>query len=239
MAKKFMVIGMGVFGTAIAENLMHEGAEVLAVDINAELINSQGSGKYTDAKPLDTTSEESIKQLGLDQIDCAIVCLTDLKASVLTSLLLKQEDIPELYARATDEAHAEILRKIGVENVLQPEKSMAARLAKELTNAQIIELLSVGGENSSAEDRHPMIEIRANERMIGKTIRQLDLRRKYQINIVAFSQLQAKMDENGVKEFTYTMNDVPDPDQIIGENDKLYIVGSQKHLTVFREDYLL
>lgn len=234
-----MVIGMGVFGSTIAENLMNEGAEVLAVDMNADLINNQSAYKFTDAKPLDTTSEENIKQMGVDQIDCAIVCLTDLKASVLTSLLLKQEDIPELYARATDDAHAEILRKIGVENVLQPEKAMAARLAKELTNTQLIELLTVGDSDVASDERHPMIEISANSKMIGKTIRQLDLRRKYQINIVAFSQLQAKMDENGIKEFKYTLNHVPDPDQIIGENDKLYIVGSQKNLTVFREDYLL
>lgn len=225
---KFLILGLGTFGTATALGLMEEGAEVFAVDHHPELVEAI-KDRVTEAAILEATSEEALGSIGIRDFDCAVVCMANLEASVLATLILKKLGIPRLIARASDDAHAQILERIGASQVLQPEKEEAERLVKRLTASHVLSYVTLA-------DDHVLANIKATDAIIGRTIKELDFRARFKVNIIAIKVLVPEISADGTSGFKYEVNDVPEPDAVISEGDVLVFVGKTRNIEALKAD---
>ncbi len=222
--KQFAVIGLGVFGTSIAQNLMKEGMEVIAIDTaekNIEAIKNN----VTQAAILDSTKEEALQAIDIGKIDCAIIATgEDMESSVMTALLLKKLEVPRIVARANSEAHRKILTLIGVDEIVSPEEDMGIRLARRLSSTHILHHLDISEE-------HTIAEIIVGESFVGKTIRDLNLRSRFGVNIVGIKKKISHVTDMGENVFLEKYVDFPSPDDVIEEDDVLVMVGSERAIS--------
>jgi len=177
-AKQFLVLGLGRFGMSVARTLCELGQEVLAVDTDEHLVETIAP-YVTQAIQLDATDEDSLASLEVQSFDAAIVSIgQNTRDSILISVLLKELGVPYLVAKANDDLHAKVLRKIGVDRVVFPERDMGARLARNLLTPNVLELMELTGD-------HQIIEIRVPSKWVGNSIIDLNVRRRYGLNILA------------------------------------------------------
>ena len=177
-AKQFLVLGLGRFGTSVARTLCELGQEVLAVDADEDLVSAVAP-HVTQAMQLDATDEEALASLDVKSFDVAIVSIgQNTRDSILISVILKELGVPYVVAKANDDLHAKVLRKIGVDRVVFPERDMGARLARNLLTPNVLELMELAGD-------HRIIEIRVPDKWIGHSMIDLNVRRKYGLNILA------------------------------------------------------
>lgn len=177
-AKQFLVLGLGRFGTSVARALCELGQEVLAVDTNEDLVEAIAP-HVTQAMQMDATDEEALSSLDVQSFDAAIVSIgQNTRDSILVSVLLKELGIPYLIAKANDELHAKVLRKIGADRVVFPERDMGSRLARSLLTPHVLELMELSGD-------YQIIEIRVPSKWVGNSILELNVRRRYGLNILA------------------------------------------------------
>jgi trk system potassium uptake protein TrkA len=222
--KQFAVIGLGVFGTSIARNLMKEGMEVIAIDTEERHIEAV-KNDVTQAAILDSTKEEALEAVDIGKIDCAIIAIgDDMESSVMTALLLKKLEVPRIIARANSDAHRQILSLIGVDEIVSPEEDMGLRLARRLSSTHILHHLDISEE-------HTIAEIIAGESFIGKTIRDLNLRSRFGVNIVGIKKKISHVTENGENVFVEKYVDFPSADDLIEEEDVLVMVGSERAIS--------
>ncbi len=180
-AKQYVVLGLGLFGESLARSLYKLGHEVLAVDSDPELVE-EIAPYVTQAIQIDATDEGALESLGVRNFDAAIVSIgQNMRDSILVCVLLKEMGVPYLVAKATDELHAKVLRKIGVDRVVFPERDMGARVAKSLATPNILELMDL-------TDDYQIVEIRLPQRWAGDSIAGIDVRRKYGISIMAIQR---------------------------------------------------
>lgn len=176
--KTYAVFGLGRYGRAIASELSKSGAEVIAVDVDQEAVND-AADEIPICKCADVTDENVLKQLGVKNFDVVVVAMAgSLEASVMATMLLKQMGVPMVIAKCADEMHKKILSKIGADMVLLPEIESGTRLAKNLLSSGFIDVIELSKDVS-------MIELNVKKDWIGKNLIELDLRKKYSINIVA------------------------------------------------------
>ncbi|MDD3410446.1 MAG: TrkA family potassium uptake protein [Eubacteriales bacterium] len=177
-SRQFLVLGLGRFGESVAKSLCQLGHEVLAVDADAELV--EGIAPYvTQAMQLDATDESALQSLGVRNFDAAVVSIgQNMRDSILVCVLLKELGVPNLIAKATDELHAKVLRKVGVDRVIFPERDMGMRLAKSLVTPNVLEMIDLS-------DDYQLVEVRAPSKWVGNTIKGVDVRRRYGISILA------------------------------------------------------
>jgi len=219
--KQFAVIGLGVFGTSIAQNLMKEGMEVIAIDTAEQNIEAI-KNNVTQAAILDSTKEEALQAIDIGKIDCAIIAIgEDMESSVMTALLLKKFEVPRIIARANSEAHRKILTLIGVDEIVSPEEDMGIRLARRLSSTHILHHLDISEE-------HTIAEIIVGESFIGKTIRDLNLRSRFGVNIVGIKKKISHVTDMGENVFVENYVDFPSPDDVIEGEDVLVMVGSER-----------
>jgi trk system potassium uptake protein TrkA len=210
MKKQFAVIGMGRFGSSVASALYKLGYQVLAIDENEERIE-QVLNKVTHAVQADCTDEEALKAIGIRNFDVVVVAIgQDIQASILTSLILKEMGIKMLVVKAQSELHGKVLTKIGVDKVIFPERDMGLRLAHSLISPNILDYIELS-------DDYSIVDIHVTPRMIGKNLRELDIRAKYGCNVMAI--------KTGDR-----MNIAPRAEDTIKENDVLVVVGSNEDL---------
>ncbi len=177
-AKQFLVLGLGRFGTSVARTLCEQGQEVLAVDADENLVEAIAP-HVTQAMQLDATDEEALSSLDVQHFDAAIVSIgQNTRDSILVSVLLKELGVPYLVAKANDDLHAKVLRKIGVDRVVFPERDMGARLARSMLAPNVLEWMELGGD-------HQLIEIRVPAKWVGSSLIGLNVRRRYGVNILA------------------------------------------------------
>lgn len=177
-AKQYLVLGLGRFGMSVARTLCEQGQEVLAVDADQSLVDAIAP-YVTQAMQLNATDEEALKSLDIQSFDAAIVSIgQNTRDSILISVLLKELGVPLLVAKANDELHAKVLRKIGVDRVVFPERDMGARLARSLLTPNVLELMELGGD-------HQLIEILLPSKWEGNSLIGLNVRRRYGVNILA------------------------------------------------------
>ena len=151
--KQYLVFGLGRFGSSMARALCAQGQEVLAVDSDQELVN-QIAPHVTQALQLDATDEEALRSLGVKNFDAAVVAIgQNTRDSILVSVLLKEMGIPYLIAKANDDLHAKVLRKIGVDKVVFPERDMGVRLARSIVTPSVLDLMELSGDYQLAEHR--------------------------------------------------------------------------------------
>ncbi|MBR6743536.1 MAG: TrkA family potassium uptake protein [Clostridia bacterium] len=176
--KTYAVLGLGRYGRSVAEELVNNGAEVLAVDIDQSNVNS-AIETIPVCKCADITEPEAIKRLGIANIDVVIVAMaSNLEASVMAITLCKEAGVETIIAKCGNEMHQKILSRVGADKVIFPEKESGARLAKKLLTSGFSEMIELSNEVS-------MVEIDVKDDWVGKNLIELSLRKKYTINVVA------------------------------------------------------
>lgn len=209
---KFAVIGLGSFGSNVAKTLYQRGHEVLAVDRDKNKV--EAAKDYTShAVNMNSADKENLEALGIQDMDVVIVSLgPEMEASILTVLYLHELGVNRIVAKALNEDHAKILEAVGASEVIYPEKDMAIRTALKLTSPNILECLPLGSNVSIQEIAPP-------EKFIGQSLRQLDLRNKYGIQVIAVREL--------VPERTIY---IPPADFVIKDSDILVVMGEEDKL---------
>ena len=188
--KTYAVFGLGRYGLAVAEELVNSGAEVIAVDIDQDNVNN-AIEKIPVCKCADITEPEVINRLGIANIDVVIVAMaSNLEASVLAVTLCKEARVPTVIAKCGSEMHQKILSRVGADKVIFPERESGVRLAKSLMTAGLSEMIELS-------DNVSMVEIDVKDEWVDKTLIDLKLRKKYDINVVAIknnNQIEISVD---------------------------------------------
>ena len=181
MRKEFVVIGLGRFGGSIVRELILQGANVMAIDSSQERVDDFAQ-IATQAVVADTTDESVIKSLGLWNFEHVIVAIgEDIQSSILTTLILKELGVPQITAKANNDYHEKVLRKIGADFVVHPERDMGIRIANNMLSNNVLDYLELS-------DEHSIMEIRVSDRIAGRSLVDLDIRAKYDINIVGIKR---------------------------------------------------
>ncbi len=208
--KQFVVFGLGRFGQSVAINLSEAGYEVLVVDPSEEKIQ-EISTLVTHAVQADATDVETLQALGIRNFDVAVVAIgKDMQASVMITLLLKEMGVPYVVAKASTEIHQRVLEKLGADRIILPEYEMGRRIATNLISSNIIDYIELSKDYS-------IVEIGILPKWEDQSIRALNIRGKYGINIIAIKS------EGGI-------NVSPCPDYVFNKEDAIVAVGKNNAL---------
>jgi len=175
---EFAVIGLGRFGRALATSLIREGQVVLGVDSDPERVQALAD-EADSVVVADATDEEALTGLQLERMSCVVVTIgaKATEASILTTALLRQIGIPRIVARAFNELHARVLLAVGAHEVVKPEDEMGRRLALRLANPGIVDQIQLGDAQ--------LAEVEAPQAFVGRSLAELDLRRRYKVTVLA------------------------------------------------------
>ncbi len=208
--KSYAILGLGRYGQAVARELLESGAEVLAVDIRENVVNNI-SDEIPLCKCADVTDEDVIKKLGISNFDVVIVCMaSSLEASVMAITLCKNAGVKTVIAKCGNEMQGKIFINVGADKVIFPEQESGVRLAKNLLSSGFIDMVELSRDIS-------LVELGVKEEWVGKTLRELNLRKKYSLNVVAIK----------------TNDDIQisiDPEVPLTENEKLIVIANTKKL---------
>lgn len=212
---RFIVIGLGNFGSGVAESLHAKGHDVVAVDLNSEVVDRIGP-QVTRAAVGDGRQRDVLERLGGDEADAAIVSTgDDLAASVLATMALRDLGVKQIYAKVISRDHARIMDHLGVTETIFPERESALRLSERIVSTEILNYVEIGHGFS-------LQELAVPERWIGRSLRELELPRRYRVSVLAVHDV---------------LNDrilpVPDPDAPLKESDTVLVAGADddiKHM---------
>ncbi|KJJ86096.1 TrkA-N domain-containing protein [Candidatus Omnitrophus magneticus] len=222
--KKFAVIGLGRFGASVAKTLSEKGQEVIAVDKNEEFVHDV-MDVVTKAVCLDATDEKSMKAIGIQNVDVAICGIgMNIEASILVTLLLQEMGVPTIICKAVTEFHKKVLKKIGAHKVVLPERDMGIRVANSLLtrDANVLEHIELPGDAS-------ILEILPSADFIGKTLREIDLRAQYGVNIIAIKKIKKDMETGEILE-SQAININPLAEDIVSSDDVLIVFGEKNKI---------
>ena len=178
MKKSFAVLGIGKYGMSVARELSRAGAEVLAVDNDKERVN-EIADEVTCAICADVCDTDTMETLGLSNMDGVIVAITgNFNASIMATITAKEAGVPFVLAKAEDEIHIKVLKKVGADKVIIPEKESGIRTARNIISQNIVDFIELSKDIC-------VIEQEVEEEWVGKTLRELDLRQKRKMNIIA------------------------------------------------------
>jgi len=209
--KEFVVFGLGIFGENIATVLAEGGCEVLAVDKDADRVQAIAD-VVTYAVCADATDPEALHNLGISNFDGAIIGIgRNFEASVMLSILLKEMGIPFILARAQSELHGKVLRKVGVDKVIFPEKETGVRIANNLLMGNLFDAIELSSTIS-------IMDVHVHKDWTGKTMRDLNMRSAYHINVIALKR-------NGEVKVS------PEPDLSFRDDDVLVVIGKNSELS--------
>ncbi len=210
MKKQVLVVGLGRFGTSLAKTLSMLGCQVMAIDSRQENVEALADN-VTQALQMDASDEQAFKQIGAGNFDVAVVATGgDQNASVIVTLMCKEVGIPLVVAKANSELHAKILYKIGADKVVFPERDMGVRVARTLFSQSVLDLIEL-------TDDYSIIEIRAPKSWVGKSLIDLDLRSRFNLNVVAIK----------TKEDVFT---VPGGTDVFQEGDVVVLIGNTRSI---------
>lgn len=179
--KSFAVIGCGRFGSAVAKTLFDLGNEVLAIDGDMDVVDNI-AGQVTHAIQADVMDEGVLKELGLSNFDVAIVSIgSDLQASIMATLIVKELGVNKIVAKAQSELHGKVLKKIGADKVIFPERDMGVRVAHNLTSNSIVDYIELSPDYS-------ILEIEAIPKWYERNLEELRLRNKYKVTVMAIKR---------------------------------------------------
>lgn len=214
--QRICVIGLGQFGRHLAVELAKE-CEVLAIDRNQSVINEAGD-LVQRAYCLDSRDYTSLSTVVGDDFDEAVVCMSEnMEASILTVLHLRRLKLPRIHAKATSRDHAEILKAIGADSIVFPERETASRLATQLINRNLLDFIPLS-------ENYMVMQITPPDWAMGKTLLELDLRKRFGIFVVAVKE--------HVPERTAFL---PGPDFVVKDSDALLIIGKKDSLELLEK----
>ncbi|AET66113.1 K+ transport system, NAD-binding component [Desulfosporosinus orientis DSM 765] len=212
MRKQFVVIGLGRFGSSVARTLMKLGHEVLALDKNEQAVQGL-MHDVTQAVQADAREEETLRALGVRNLDVGIVGIgDDLEANILITLMLKEMGVPYVVAKAQSIQHGKVLEKIGADKIVYPEQDMGIRLANNLSRTNVMDFIELSLDYS-------IFEIIAPSQFVNKTLGKLNLRAVYNVNVVA------------IKKNADQIVIAPGANSVVEEKDILVIVCNKKALS--------
>ena len=210
--KSYLVVGMGRFGSSVALRLRELGNEVLVIDEAAENIQPLAD-QVTYAVVGDARDEEVLRSLGVKNFDCAIVAIgEDLAASILVTLNLKSLGVPLVICKAPNELHKRALEKVGADRVVIPEREMGIKLAQNLVSSSVLDYIELSRECGIAEIITPAA-------WVGKSVRELNVRAKYGVNIIALR-------DEASDSITVNMG----PEYVLKQTDVMVILGNNEDL---------
>ena len=216
--KSFVVFGLGKFGQAVADKLLEIGAEVMVVDNDPVVIESY-SRKATKAIIAELTDTEAIKALGIGNIECAVVSMgMNLEASLMCTMVAKENGVKWVVAKAGNERMGSVLEKVGADEVIYPESESGIRTARNLIASNFLEYFEVSSDVC-------LVEMKPKEKWVGKSLRELNLRKKYGINVVAV--------KDGV------VNEYVDPDVPLQKDIPLIMLIHKKNLSKLDKHIIL
>lgn len=199
-----LVVGLGRFGSAVAQALHRLGHEVMAVDTDAALVQSW-SGELTHVVEVDATNEQALRQVGAGEVDIAVVAIgNDIESCVLAVTVLKDLGVPEMWAKAISPAHGKILHRIGVDHVIYPEQEVGERVAHLLTGKMI--------DFIEFDDGYAIVKTRAPREAYDRSLGESGLRSKYGVTVVGVKRKG--------EDFTYAR-----PETVVHEGDLLIVSG--------------
>ena len=176
--KSYAIFGLGKYGSAIAKELVNNGADVLAIDKNEQIVNALAYD-IPYAKCADITDKSVFDELGIANMDVVIIAMAScLEASVMATMLAKEAGVKTVIVKVSDEMHAKILKKVGADKVVIPENESGIRLAKNLLSSGFVDMVDLSEETS-------IVEIPVQDEWVGKSLSELNLRKKYSVNVVA------------------------------------------------------
>lgn len=214
MRKSIAVLGLGKFGSSIARNLMKGGAEVLAVDINEDLVREIAE-EVTCAVCVDVSDNEMMHSIGLEEVDAAVIATAEhLDASVMALMIMKEIGVPYILAKADGKLKGEILKRIGADEIVYPEEEMGARIANNLLGEGMTDLFDLSSDTS-------IVKIPVRREWIGKSLAEINFREKYRINVIAIENERS-------------VDGAPNPVQLLSENENLILIGKRKYLNKLR-----
>lgn len=208
--KQIAVLGLGRFGASVARTLTTLGHEVLGVDGNADLVDML-SRDLTHAVTCDVTDEDSLRALGLRNFDCAVIAIGhDVQASILATVLVKEIGVPMVVAKAAGKLHGRTLEKVGADKVVYPERDMGARIAHSLLTGSVMDYIELSPE-------YTIMELATPSKYVGKSLREMNLRALYGINVMAIKSGEA-------------INAAPLATDRVQEGDTMVLLGSTEGL---------
>lgn len=211
-ASKIAVIGLGRFGTALARELMATGREVLGVDTDENLVQNLAA-ELTHVVTADCTNADTLAELNILDFDRVVVSIgSDIEASILTASMLLEIGVKDVWAKATSDAHGRILRQLGVQHVVFPEKDMGKRIAHQVAGDQL-DYVEIDGT-------FVMAKTEASADFAGKSLTELGIRAKYGVIVVATSH----------GDDTY---EAANPNTVIAKNDFLIVAGPKQKIEKF------
>jgi trk system potassium uptake protein TrkA len=221
MSKKIAVIGVGNFGSHLAMTLSKQGAEVMAIDFELSRIDDV-KDFATHTVRLDSTEEKSLKEQGIADFDIVVVAIgDDFEATLLTVASLQNLGVKRIIARATTAKHERILKHLGVLEVISPAVEAAERLADSLLYRGVIDSLELSSDYS-------IVEVAAPELFVGKTLREIDLRETYDVNLITIKRVERQSQFLGLRSTTLErILGIPTPDTVVQTGDIL-VVFAQK-----------
>lgn len=210
MKKIYAVFGLGRYGSAVAGELVNNGVEVIAVDIDERIVKA-AADKFPICKCADITDPEVIRQLGISNVDVVIIAMaSNLEASVMAVTLCKEAGVKTVIAKCANQMHQKILTRVGADKVVFPEDESGIRLAKNLLSSGFVDMVSLAKNVS-------MVELDMKPEWIGKNLIDLNLRKKYSLNVVA------------VRRGDMVSVDI-DPQESFQETDKLIVIANTAKL---------
>lgn len=205
--KQFLIVGLGLFGTSVAKTLYNLGYDVFAMDSDENLVQNLSS-QLPYVVCGDASDKKTLQSLPIDDIDAAVVSIGSLECNMLATMMLKEMGVPKVIAKAINELHGAMLNKIGADKVIYAEKDMGERLAHNLISASVMDYIELSKEIS-------VMSLHVPAELVGKNLIEADLRRRYDVNVVA------------IKRGSQTLVN-PRAQEIFQQGDEIIILGTHQ-----------
>lgn len=212
----FAVIGLGRFGGSVCKTLADAGQEVLAIDKYESRVNDY-KDIATQAVVADAQDEDVLRSLGIRNVDHVIVAIgEDIQASILVTLMVKEQGVKYVTAKAQNEYHAKVLEKLGVDRVVHPERDMGVRIGRSLTSKNMVDYLDLDANFKLAEI------LITNPEFVGKSLAEMDFRDRYGLNVIALAHSRQEMV-------------LPSAGDVLTESDSILVAGPTRAIDKFEE----
>lgn len=220
---QYAVIGLGRFGSKLATSLFSRGGEVLAIDIDQEAVEKI-KDHVSQAVIVDCTDELGMRKTGITEVDVAVVGIGDkIETTIIATAILKRLGVPRILSRALSKMQGQILSEVGAHEVFSLEEQMGAQMAGKLIAPHIL-------ENITLSSGHSLVEIEPPTDFYGKTLKELNVRANFGVNVIAIKSKLPSINEAGESIVKVHLNDLPLPDEKISPDDILVVVGKNEKI---------
>jgi trk system potassium uptake protein TrkA len=226
--RQFVVIGLGRFGSSIARALSAMDFDVLAIDKDESLVKAM-EGVVSQAVVMDATDEKSLRELGVQDFDTAIVSMGEtIEDSIMITLTLKELGVKQVIVKAQNDLHSRILKKVGADRITFPEREMAEKLAQSLASPKIFDFIEVS-------DTYGIVEMVVPKKFANKTLTELNLRDKYRVSVIAIKRKLPYSKPDGTTDFREEVIIGPGGSDETISGDVLILLGRNEDLDKIRK----